>query len=99
TRHQRHPRHHRLRERVQQLRPPTHHTVPLLTQPRQVPRHVHHHDQRHTQRIAHPHEPGRLLRALRVQTPTQPPRIVRDHPHRPTREPAKRRHHVRRPLG
>ena len=63
--HQGHPRHHRLGEGVQQLRAAAHHAVPLLADAGQVAGHVDEHDQRDAERVAHPHEPRRLLRRRR----------------------------------
>ena len=76
--HQRHPRHHGLGERVQQLGAAADHAVPLLADAGQVAGHVDHDDQRHAERVAHPHEARRLLRRGRVQAAAEPHRVVRD---------------------
>ena len=86
-----------LGERVQQLRAAAHDAVPLLADAGQVAGHVDEHDERHAERVAHPHEPGGLLGRGRVQAAAEPQRVVRDHADRAAAEPAERGHHVRRP--
>ena len=95
--HQRHPRHDRLGERVQQLGAAAHDAVPLLADAGQVAGDVDEHDQRHAERVAHPHEPGRLLRRRRVQAAAEAQRVVRDDADGPAAEPAERRDDVGRP--
>ena len=76
--HQRHPRHGGLGERVQQLGAAADHAVPLLADAGQVAGHVHDDHQRHAERVAHPHEPGGLLRRRRVEAAAEPQRVVGD---------------------
>jgi hypothetical protein len=83
---------------VEQLGAAAHHAVPLLAEARQVPRHVHDHDQRHAECVAHPDEPGRLLRRRGVQAAAHPQRVVRHHADGAPGEAAQRRDDVRRPL-
>ncbi len=95
--HQRHPRHGGLGERVQQLRSATHDTVPLLTHAGQVAGDVDDHDERDTERIAHPHEARGLLRGGRVEAATEAQRVVGNQTHGPSRKPTQGRHDVGRP--
>ena len=92
--HQRHPRHHGRRERVQQFRAPPHDAVPLLTDAGQVTGHVDQHHHRHPERVAHPHEPRRLLRRQRVQAAALAQRVVREHADRPAGQPPEPDDHV-----
>ena len=96
--HQRHPRHGRLGEGVQQLGAAAYDAVPLLADAGQVAGHVDDDDHRHAERVAHPHEPRRLLRRRRVQAAAEPQRVVGDDADGAAAEPAQRGGDVRRPL-
>ena len=95
--HQRHPRHGGLGEGVQQLGAAADDAVPLLPDAGQVAGDVDDHDQRDTERVAHPHEPRRLLRGGRVEAAAEAQRVVGDEADGAPAEPAQRRHDVGRP--
>ena len=95
--HERHPRHGRLGERVQQLRAAAYDAVPLLADAGQVAGDVDEDDERQAERVTHPHEPRGLLTRRGVEAAGEPDRVVRDDADRPATEPAKCRDEVRRP--
>ncbi len=98
ARDQRDARHDGLAERVQQLRPASYDTVPLLADAGQVAGHVDQHDERHAERVAHPHEPGAFSALKRVEAAAEAQRVVGDDADRATTEAAQGGDDVRRPL-
>ena len=93
------PGHDRLGERVQQLGAATYDAVPLLADAGQVAGHVDDDDQRHAERVAHPHEAGGLLGGRGVEAAAEAHRVVGDDADGAAAQPAEGRGDVRRPLG
>ena len=61
--------------------------APLLRGPGQEARHVDERDERHVERVAGAHEPGRLVDASMSSTPGERARLVADHTDRVAAEP------------
>ena len=99
SRHQRHPRHARLAEGVQQLGAASHDAAPLLVHTGQVARHVDDDDQRDAEGVAQPHQTCCLLGTFGVQAAAEAKRVVGQHTDAAAGQPADADHDRRRPLG
>ena len=89
-----HAGHHALGEGVQQLGAAAYDAVPLLADAGQVAGHVDEDDERHPERVAHPHEARGLLRRGGVEATAEAQRVVGDDADGATAEAAERRRDV-----